>query len=98
MAICQIVGRESIEDTEQYRSAMVPSNDMYLKFKEEVGHTLCAEIHKILYGRSFKLYDEKDYEAFLAAGGHQPEGCPGVCGKGAQIAAQIILDIKGSGN
>jgi C_GCAxxG_C_C family probable redox protein len=94
MAICQIVGRESIEDTEQYRKAMVPATDMYLRFKEEVGHTMCAEIHKILYGKSFKLYEQEDYEAFLAAGGHEPQGCPGVCGKGAKIAARIILDLK----
>ena len=94
MAICQIVGRESIEDTEQYGRAMVPAADMYLRFKEEVGHTICAEIHKILYGRTFKLYDNEDRQAFLAAGGHEPKGCPGVCDKAAKIAANIILDLK----
>jgi hypothetical protein len=73
---------------------MVPATDMYLRFEEELGHTLCAEIHKILYGRSFKLYEQKDLEAFLAAGGHEPEGCPGVCRKAARIAASIILDLK----
>lgn len=98
MAICQIVGRESIEDTEQYRKAMIPAGDMYLKFKEEVGHTICAEIHKILYGRTFKLDEEEGRKAFLAAGGHEPEKCPGVCCKAAKIAARIILDLKaGSG-
>ena len=94
MAICGVVGRESIQDTEQYRKAMVPATDMYLRFKEVVGHTLCVEIHKILYGRPFKLYEQEDYEAFLAAGGHEPDGCPGVCGKAAKIAAGIILDLK----
>jgi hypothetical protein len=93
MAICQIVGRESIENTEQYREAMVPATDMYLKFQEKIGHTICAEIHKILYGRAFKLYEQEDYEAFLAAGGHEPEGCPGVCEKAARIAGLIILDL-----
>ncbi len=98
MAICQIVGRESIEDTEQYRKAMVPAGDMYLKFKEEVGHTICAEIQKILYGRTFKLYEEEDRNAFLAAGGRESKGCPGVCDKAAKIAARTILDLKaGSG-
>ncbi len=94
MAICQVVGRESIEDTEQYGRAMVPAGDMYLRFKEEVGHTICAEIHKILYGRTYKLCDEADREAFHAAGGHEPEGCPGVCRKAAKIAARIILDLR----
>jgi len=96
MAICQIVGRESIEDTEQYREAMVPATDMYLRFKETVGYTLCAEIHRSLYGRSFKMYEEQDYEAFLEAGGHAPDGCPSVCAKAARIAANIILDLESS--
>ena len=94
MAICQIVGRESIEDKEQYGKAMVPAGDMYLRFKEEIGHTICAEIHKILYDRVYKLYDEEERQAFHAAGGHEPDGCPGVCGKAAKIAASIILDLK----
>lgn len=94
MGICQVVGRESIEDTQQYGKAMVPAADMYLKFREEVGHTICAEIHKILYGRIYKLHDEADREAFHAAGGHEPEGCPGVCSKAAKIAANIVLDLK----
>ena len=94
MAICQIVGRESIEDTEQYRKSIVPATEMYLKFKKEVGHTLCAKIHKILYGKWFRLYKQEDYEAFEAAGGHGPKGCPSVCSKAAKIAANIILDLK----
>ncbi len=94
MGICQVVGRESMGDKEQYGKAMVPSSDMYLRFKEEIGHTICAEIHTILYGRTYKLCDEKEREAFHAAGGHEPEGCPGVCGKAAKIAASIILDLK----
>ena len=40
MGICQVVGRESIEDKEQYAKAMAPLGDMYLKFKEEIGHTI----------------------------------------------------------
>ena len=94
MGICQVVGRESIEDKDQYGKAMAPSGDMYLRFKEEIGHTICAEIHKILYGKAYKLYDEEERQAFHEAGGHEPQGCPGVCGKAAKIAARIILDLK----
>jgi C_GCAxxG_C_C family probable redox protein len=94
MAICQVVGREAIEDTEQYQEAMKPSTEMYLRFRDAVGHTLCAEIHKLLYGRAFKLYEEEEREAFLAAGAHEPNGCPEVCSKAARIAADIILDLR----
>jgi C_GCAxxG_C_C family probable redox protein len=97
MAIGQVFGREALEDVEQFRKAMIPASDMYLKFKEIVGYTLCAEIQKILYGKSFKLYEEEGMKAFLAAGGRGPEGCPGVGSKAAKIAARIILDLKASG-
>jgi C_GCAxxG_C_C family probable redox protein len=94
MAIGQVLGREFLEDREQFQKAMVPAGEMYLKFKEAVGHTLCAEIHKILFGRSFRLYEDEEKEAFLAAGGRGPDGCPGVGSKAAKIAASIILDLK----
>jgi len=97
MAIGQVFGREALEDVEQFRKTMIPASDMYLKFKEIVGHTLCSEIHKILYGKSFKLYEEEGMKAFLAAGGREPEGCPGVGSKAAKIAAHIIFDLKASG-
>ena len=94
MAICQIVGRESMEDKEQYGKAYIPAGDMYLRFREEVGDSICTEIQKILYGREYKLYDEGDRQAFHAVGGHEPQGCPGVCKKAAKIAARIILELK----
>ena len=65
-----------------------------VEFTKAVGHTLCSEIHKILYGKSFKLYEEEGRAAFTAAGGRSPEGCATVCSRAAGIAAQIIIDIK----
>jgi C_GCAxxG_C_C family probable redox protein len=94
MAICQVVGREVIEDSEQYQKAMEPCGVMYLKFKDEVGHTICSEIHKILYGKSFNLYEQESREAFKTAGGYAPEGCPEVCRKAAKIAARVIIDLR----
>lgn len=96
MAISQMVGRKSIEDTEQYRISVSPATEMYLRFREDVGHTLCAEIQKIIFGRAFRLYDPEEQKAFEAAGGHKPEGCPNVCRKAATIAARIILDLRNS--
>ncbi len=94
MAVCQVVGRDKIDDVEQYRMAMEPCGEIYLRFKEEVGHTNCGEIQKSLFGRPFRLHKEEEYEAFLAAGGHGPEGCPVVCGKAAKIAAEKILVLR----
>ncbi|NIQ40136.1 MAG: hypothetical protein GTN81_16360 [Proteobacteria bacterium] len=94
MAVCQVVGREKMEDVEQYRAAMEPCGEIYEKFEKEVGHTNCGEIHKILYGKSFRLHKQEEFEAFLAVGGHGPKGCPVVCGKAAEIAAGMILDLR----
>ncbi len=91
MAIGQMFGRESLEDIEQFQKAMIIADEMYLKFKEAVGHTLCSEIHKILFGRSFNLYEEEGKKAFVEAGGRGPEGCPRVGRAAAKIAARIIL-------
>jgi C_GCAxxG_C_C family probable redox protein len=94
MAISCLVGREKLEDREQYRKAMVVAGRVYDEFREQVGHTLCCEIHKIKYGKVYRLFIPEEGEAFHAMGGHGRKGCPEVCGIAARIAAEVILDIK----
>jgi C_GCAxxG_C_C family probable redox protein len=94
MATGLLVGREKFEDKEQLQMALATADQVYLRFKKEVGHTLCSEIHKIRYGKTFRLYIPEEGEAFHNMGGHSRTGCPEVCGIGARIAAEIILEIK----
>jgi C_GCAxxG_C_C family probable redox protein len=94
MAIGLVSGREEIEDVEQYNKAMEPAEEAYLRFKKEVGHTLCPEIHKILYGKSYRLHIPEERKAFHEAGGHSATGCPSVCEKAAKIAADIVLRLQ----
>ena len=94
MAISCRVGREKLEDREQYRKAMIVAGRVYDQFREQVGHTLCCEIHKIKYGKVYRLFIPEEGEAFHAMGGHGRKGCPEVCGIAARIAAEVILDIK----
>ena len=94
MAISCRVGREKLEDREQYRKAMIVAGRVYDQFREQVGHTLCCEIHKIKYGKVYRLFIPEEGEAFHAMGGHGRKGCPEVCGIAAKIAAEVILDIK----
>ncbi len=104
MALDLVIGREKMEDTEQYQKAMQLALEMCNKFKEELKHqlgfseelksTLCKEIQEKFYGRSFDMLDEKDYQNFLDAGGHSDTGCPRVCAIAAQVAAEKILEIK----
>jgi C_GCAxxG_C_C family probable redox protein len=94
MAIGSLVGRERLEDIEQYQRAMEPATRVYTLFKEKIGHTLCWEIHKIRYGKVYRLFVPEEREAFHNMGGHSRKGCPEVCGIAARIAAEVILDIK----
>ena len=91
MALGMVAGRKKIEDFDAYQACMELAYEVREKFLERVGHTLCAEIHKILLGRTYRLYDDEDRERFHEDGGHERTGCPGVCGKAARIAAEIIL-------
>ena len=96
MGVCCLVGRERLEDREQYGKAMEEAQRVYQAFKERIGHTLCWEIHKIRYGRAYRLFIPEERAAFHEMGGHARDGCPEVCGVAAEIAAKIILDIKGT--
>jgi C_GCAxxG_C_C family probable redox protein len=97
MAISSVVGREKLKDLEKLQKSMEPASKVYTLFREKVGHTLCAEIHKILYGRTYRLYIPEEMQAFQNAGGHSRKGCPEICGIAARAAAGIILDMqKGS--
>jgi C_GCAxxG_C_C family probable redox protein len=94
MAIGSLVGRERLENIDQLRRSMKPADRVYTFFKEEIGHTLCCEIHKIRYGKVYRLFIPEELEAFHDMGGHSRKGCPEVCGIAAKIAADVILDIK----
>lgn len=94
MAIGCVVGRERLEDIQQYQRAKEPAKEMYHRFREQVGHSICAEIHKIKFGRVFHLYDPGEAKAFHEAGGHDRTGCPEVCGMAARTAADIILRLR----
>jgi C_GCAxxG_C_C family probable redox protein len=94
MAIGSLVGRERLEDIEQLRSSMEPADRVYALFNEKIGHTLCCEIHRIRYGKVYRLFVPEEMEAFHNMGGHSRKGCPEVCGIAARIAADVILDIK----
>jgi C_GCAxxG_C_C family probable redox protein len=103
MGLGLVSGREEIEDTPRYVQAMGLASEICDRFQrrleEEFGFeepldsTLCSEIQTRIYGRSFDLRDPEDREAFLEAGGHSDEGCYKVCGIGAEVAANRLLEL-----
>ena len=94
MAVSAVAGREQFEDMDAFQKAMEPAVKVFHKFKEEIGHTICAEIHKIRYGRTYKLFMPEERQIFREIGCRNINGCPVVCGTAARIAAEAILDAK----
>lgn len=92
MAIGLVLGREELEDIQAYRDTMQASYEMYERFKEELGSTICFEIQKGLLGRSFDFKRDEEAEQWYKSGGL--EKCPMVCAIAARIAADIILTLK----
>ncbi len=94
IAIGSVVGRARLEDLEAFQRAKIPAQEMYQRFRDEIGDSLCANIHKIKFGRWYDLANPAEVKAFHKAGGHDRAGCPEVCGKAARIAADIILELR----
>jgi len=102
-ALGLVIGRNRIEDTEAYRAMIDPSTELRARFMKEIKKqfelsedledTLCRHIQERVFGRSFNLASEKDFQAFLDAGGHSEFGCPKVCGIAAEVAAEKILEL-----
>ena len=62
------------------------------RFREQFGGVTCKEVQTRVLGRWYDLWDQDQYKMFNDAGGHDPRGCPSVCGKATKLAAEIILD------
>ena len=105
MALGLVCGRDDIRDTQAYRDAMVPANEIVDEFKkrleEEFGFdepldsTICRDIQERIYGRSFDLNNPEDYPMFLEAGGHGDDGCPKTCAVAAKVAAEKLIKLLG---
>lgn len=95
LAIGSVVGRtyKDFSAGERKRRVFHYSKKLYDKFVAEYGSPICEDVHKKLFGRTFKLLDPKEYQEFEDAGAHVDK-CPVVSGKTARWAAEIILDIR----
>ncbi len=64
---------------------------LYDRFVQEYGSCICREVQERIFGRSFDMWDAKEYEEFERAGGHRDK-CPSVTGNVAMWVAQILLE------
>ena len=92
MALGLIYGRgqDKLDDWKVYRDSLIPTGKFCRLFEEEYGSTMCSDIQKVKFGRSFHLTDPEDLALFQAAGA--TEKCSAVVRKAVRIAAEIILD------
>lgn len=82
--------------TGPYMDSYVLAKRVFDAFVEEFGSPICADVQTRLMGRSFDAWDPREYEAFLAAGGHEDK-CPNVAGMAARLAAEVLLEAEQKG-
>lgn len=92
MAIGLVLGREELEDKQAFSDTLEASNELCDRVKKELGSTVCSDILKKLFGRSFDFKKDEEIEEWYTAGGL--EKCSMVSAIVARIAADIILKIK----
>ena len=68
------------------------SKRFYRRFEREIGHALCRDIRDAALGRPFDTSDPDEVRKYVEAGGVQM--CSGVVGKGARMAAEMILELR----
>jgi len=101
LALGLVSGRERIEEEmylteidERGRShlpALALTRRFYRRFQKEFGGQLCRDIQTRLFGRSFNMADQKEFEEFQKAGGFVERSK--LVGKAARLAAGIILEM-----
>ncbi|MDO9533774.1 MAG: C-GCAxxG-C-C family protein [Bacillota bacterium] len=81
------IAEEGLEKKDIAMGKIMTFRDAFIK---EFGTTMCPEIHKIIFGRSFNLMDDQERDDFLSIPDHA-EKCSAVVAKAARMAAEILL-------
>ncbi len=101
MGLGLVIGREKMPDTAVYAAACAEADTLATEFQRRVEvefklekplkSTICWDIQRGIYGKSFDLRNTAQREEFYACGGHGDEGCPKVCRIAAEAAAEMLL-------
>lgn len=91
VSLCSAREYKNMEDPEKIRyGAFEMVKELFYKFDHEYGSTKCHDIHKVLMGKSYNLWDEVEKEEFEKAGGHDDK-CPSVCANAVRWATEILF-------
>ena len=101
MALGLQIGREKLDDTEKYLYTMDVSKEIISEFitelqttfavKDSLKSTLCWDIQKIIFGRSYNLAHQANRKTFLDDGGRTKKGCGTTCAIAAGVTARRLL-------
>lgn len=67
---------------------------LWKKFEKTYESCICQDIQKKIFGKSYDLWDPKEYMKFEKDGGHGLDGCPLVVKKAAKWVAELLLKEK----
>ena len=96
MVVSLFYGRElnNIEDPEGMKVTCYDlSKKLHMRFVKEYGSSICKDIHKKIFRRTYDLKKPGEWDAFLADGGHSHK-CPEVVGKAVKWTVELILNEK----
>jgi len=66
------------------------------EFKKEMGSTMCGDIRRKLFGRTYNTFIPEEFEQLVADGAR--DKCRAPVGAAARIAASIILEVQEEGD
>jgi C_GCAxxG_C_C family probable redox protein len=84
-AISRRYGREDFHALGDRERGMTLAKLLHDRFVEEYGSILCRDIQKKILGRSYDLWDPKDFEEL-----HRTMKCPDVVGKAAKWTVSLL--------
>jgi C_GCAxxG_C_C family probable redox protein len=83
-------GKNRLHDWNVYRDSLIPSGKFCKLFEKEIGSTMCRDIQKARFGRSFQLTNPEDLREFQEA--DATAKCSALVRKAVRMAAEIILN------
>jgi C_GCAxxG_C_C family probable redox protein len=93
MVLSTLFGRDRSQFTDP--DDLMPSFELasvlHERYIQEYGSVICQDIHMKLFGRTFDLWDEVDFDAIEKLGAHNDK-CTSVVANASAWTTEIILD------
>lgn len=91
---CNVPLEEELENPEKQGIGAEKFMEFRDRFLQEMGSTLCPELQKQVFGRSYIFTDPQDAEAYWKITDHN-EKCAVIVERATRVAAEMLLDEEG---